>query len=321
MLPFLHFSYFFHPVNKGGDLLNIIQLPNYISDKANTEFNYGVSLINAPDFWKQSINGKGVVVAVIDSGCQIEHEELKENIIDVFNFTDDDNGNLKNVTDYTGHGTHVSGIIAARNQKHIIGVAPRAKLLIVKSIGQNRSSSYDALIKSLEFAINWTGENGEKVDVINLSLGGRSDNKRLREVINDALKKNIFIVAASGNYGDGVDSTNEILYPGFYKEVIQVSAVNERLEPTSFSNSNCNIDFLGPGESIVSTYIENSYNTLSGTSMAAPHISGAICLLINLFKENGRTVSQETIYDYLKSQSTILEGYSKNTQGNGVVKL
>lgn len=295
---------------------------NHITNNNIIAKNYGVSLINAPDFWKQGYKGQGTVVAVIDTGCQTDHEELKDNIIDSFNFTEDDNGDPKNVTDYAGHGTHVSGIIAAGNKNQIIGVAPQSKLLIVKAIGHHTSNAaYKALIKSIRFAINWRGKNREKVDVINLSLGGTKDDPELRNIINEALSKNIFIVAAAGNYGDGSELTDEILYPGYYEEVIQVGAVDQNLDPTPFSNSNRYIDFLGPGDAIYSTFLQNTYTKLSGTSMAAPHISGAISLLLSYFKENDFPRHRKIIHQYLKSNAIMLDGYSKNIQGNGVAQL
>lgn len=299
--------------------MTIIQLPIYLQEIA-IKFNYGVSLINAPSFWKNNYLGTDVITAVIDSGCFINHTELKENILDVYNFTDDDNGDSQNVTDYLGHGTHTAGIIAAKNYNSIVGVAPESKLLILKVMGKN-GGEYENLIKAINYAVEWRGKNNERVDIINLSLGGKYKNKKLKMAINKAINNKVYLVAAAGNYGDGSETTNELLYPGFYKEVIQVGSIDRHKRPAFFSNTNINIDFVAPGQSIYSTYKNGDYAILSGTSMSSPHVSGAIALLLNFFKTNNINPTQEKIYQYLANKALIIEGYSSKTQGHGIVQL
>lgn len=285
------------------------------------EGNYGISLINVPHFWEDSITGKGVIVAVIDSGCQVNHPELKANIIDVYNFTDDDNSDTTNVTDYSGHGTHVAGTIAAQNLHKTIGIAPNSKLVIFKVIDKKGEGSYQNLINAINYASDWRGLNGEKIDVMNLSLSGKKDDPELRKAINRAISNKINVVVAAGNSGDGSELTNEILYPGFYPEVIQVAAVDKNLIPTSFSNTNINIDFLAPGKDIFSSFTNNNYTSLSGTSMAAPHVAGAIALLNEFFRMNNIPATLERIYEYLVSHSLKIENYSSKTQGHGLIQL
>ncbi|WP_349346902.1 S8 family peptidase [Priestia megaterium] len=289
--------------------------------KAATKTNDGVDFLNAKSYWERGFFGQDTVIAVIDTGCDIEHEELKDNILETFNFTNDDNGEINVTTDYTGHGTHVAGIIAATNKQHTIGIAPKAKLLVVKAIGHTSISTHENLIRAIRFVTTWRGKNGEKVDVINLSLGMKEDVPELREAIDEALEENIFVVVAAGNYGDGSELTDEILYPGYYEEVIQVGSVGKSLIPSHISNTNQNIDFLSLGESIYSTYLQNTYIKLTGTSMATPHITGAISLILSYFKTKKLPISQNIIYQYLVSHSLFLEEYTKRAQGNGVLKL
>ena len=268
-----------------------------------------------------TLPGSGINIAVIDSGCFVEHEQLKNNILDVYNFTEDDNANPNNVSDYLGHGTHTAGIIAASNIGKTIGVAPKSKLLILKVFGKTRNSNYEKLTAAINYAVNWRGENNEKIDVINLSLGGSHKDRKMKLAINHATANNVLVVAAAGNAGDGSESTNEILYPGFYKEVIQVGAIDEQEKPTHFSNTNLNIDFVAPGQAIYSTYKEGGYATISGTSMASPHATGAIALLLNFFKENHIPPTLDRVYQYFSAQAKFIEGYSYKTQGNGIIRL
>ena len=164
----------------------------------------GIEMIKAIDVWGISEKGKGIVIAIIDTGCEINHPDLKENIISGYNFTKDDNNNPNIYKDYRGHGTHVAGIIAASdNGKGIVGVAPESKLLILKVIDKNGIGSYENLIKAIEFSINWEGPNKEKVSIINISLGGSLPDKKLYTTIKRAKKKGIVLIAASGNEGDG----------------------------------------------------------------------------------------------------------------------
>lgn len=280
-----------------------------------------IDLIKAPLIWEKSKQGKGRTIAIIDSGCEIDHPDLIENIIGVQNFTSDDDSNPFNVTDYLGHGTHVAGIIASTGKKNkTIGVAPASKLLILKVINKHGVGKYKDLINAIEYSINWKGPEGQKIDVINISLGGNKEDPKLHEIILKAYQIGIIIVVSAGNYGDGNQNTDEILYPGYYKEVIQVGAINEDLKIVESSNSNNQIDFVAPGYRILSTYLNNSYTRLSGTSMAAPHISGGIALLLNTIKKTKNLSNHDNIYFYLSKLSRPL-GYSTKEEGKGLIQL
>lgn len=300
--------------------MNKVIIPNYTIEYKQS-FNYGLDIINVKKMWDKSIKGKGVNVAIIDSGCDIEHEELKDNIIGVYNFTTDDNKEVNMVTDYLGHGTHVAGIIGSCNKKYDIGVAPEANLLILKVINKKGIGNTADLINAIKYAINWRDPNNNRVDVINLSLGTTKDNPELREIINEAIKNNIVIVAAAGNNGDGQFETDEISYPGFYLDVFQIGATDENNVPTIFSNSNQFIDYVAPGNEVFSTYPLNQYASLSGTSMAAPHATGAIALIKNYYRTKDLEISNITIDGYLKQKSKFLSGYPIQFQGMGLIKL
>lgn len=224
----------------------------------------GVALIQAPAIWKET-KGKGITVAILDTGCDRSHPDLQEQIIGGRNFTDDDGSNPDIYLDYNGHGTHVAGTIAAQqNDIGVVGVAPEASLLIVKVLNRKGSGQYGWIINGIHYAIE------QKVDIISMSLGGPTDLPELHEAIQKAVTNNILVVCAAGNEGDGDDSTDEFAFPGYYNEVISVGAINLERRPSDFTNSHNEIDLVAPGEKILSTYLNGKFATLSGTSMAAP---------------------------------------------------
>ncbi|OOZ79388.1 serine protease [Bacillus cereus] len=285
----------------------------------------GVKLINAPAAWEKSEKGKDVVVAVLDTGCQIDHVDLKDRIIGGRNFTTDNNSDPNNYTDMNGHGTHVAGTIAAtENNQGVLGVAPQAKLLIVKVLGgPNGSGAYEWIINGVNYAVNWRGPNGEKVRVISMSLSGPVDNPELHQAVKNAVNNDVLVVCAAGNNGDDDDTTNELSYPGSYPEVVEVGAVDLERNAAPFSESNKNVDLVGPGVGILSTYKGGGYATLSGTSMATPHISGGAALIIKHCEsenEFGRTLSEDEIYAQLIKRTTALDE-SKRKVGNGLLDL
>ncbi|WP_345241151.1 S8 family peptidase [Pontibacillus salipaludis] len=279
----------------------------------------GIEMIGADTLWKEGVEGEGSVVAVIDSGCQIDHPDLENSIIDWHNFT---NGSRRNVTDENGHGTHVAGTIAASlNRKGVVGAAPKSKLLILKAFDANGETSYQTIIQAIQYATKWRGPRGEKVRIISMSFGGSRDYSLLHKAIRRAVDQDILIVCAAGNQGDGNARTSEQMYPGFYKEVVQVGAVDYEGQMADFTNTNDEIDLVAPGVDIISTYPGNQYAKLSGTSMATPHVAGAAALLLEKGnKEFGRTLTEPELYALLVKHTRDL-GLSKSIEGNGLIDL
>lgn len=209
---------------------------------------------------------------------------LKGRIVGGYNFTWDNKGDYKNFFDNCGHGTHVAGIIAAsENGSGIIGVAPEAGLLILKAVSGNGVGEINHLIKAIDYAVSWRGTGGERVNIISMSMGTPEDVPMLHEVIKKAVNANILVVSSAGNEGDGKLATSEIQYPAYYKEVVAVGAVDANGSLAPFSSTNNEVDILAPGVKILSTFLKGTYAELSGTSMAAPHVSGAAALLISSF--------------------------------------
>ncbi|SDD98013.1 major intracellular serine protease [Bhargavaea beijingensis] len=275
----------------------------------------GVELIQAPKIWDET-KGKGIKVAVLDTGCDVNHPDLKERIIGGRNFTDDDKSNPEIYEDYNGHGTHVAGTIAAQeNDAGVVGVAPEADLLIVKVLNRNGSGQYEWIIKGIHYAID------QGADIISMSLGGPVDVPELYKAVKAAVGENILVVCAAGNEGDGDDSTDEFAYPGCYNEVISVGAINLERDPSEFTNSHNEVDCVAPGEEILSTHLNGKYATLSGTSMAAPHVSGALALIkVYATQQFGRKLSEPELYAQLIKRTVPL-GNSPKLEGNGLVYL
>lgn len=276
---------------------------------------YGITQCQAPSIWETGEKGQGVVVAILDTGIDINHPDLRNRIIDGKNFTPE--GDHTNFYDMNGHGTHVAGTIAGEKT----GVAPSASLLICKVLDRHGSGSYDSIIDGLNYARKWKGANGEKVRVINMSLGGSQHSHALESAILNAVSEGILVVVASGNEGDNREETFEQAYPALYNECITVSACDENKKLAPFSNTHLQVDIIAAGIDVYSTYPVNQYAKLSGTSMATPHISGMLALIINIGeKQFKRTLTESEIYALLVKCSCSL-GYEKSSEGNGLPQL
>lgn len=271
---------------------------------------YGINLINSPMMWRMGYTGKNVTIAVIDTGYS-EHDDLKNNVIGGRNFTNEDNSDPNIYIDRNSHGTHVLGTIAGNG--HVKGIAPDAKLLVLKALDKNGNGNLDWLIKAINYAVE------KKVDIISMSLGCAVDVKEFKDAVKNAIDNDILVVCASGNNGDDNADTSEIDYPAYYRETISVGAVDNSRDSAIFTNSNKEVDIVAPGVGIISTSLNNGYCSMDGTSMATPHISGALALLIEWStKEFGRRLSETELYAQL-IKNTIDLGISKTIQGNGLL--
>lgn len=291
------------------------KITNYEVKSIENEIDYmipkSIQLTNVQILWDKGYYGKDIHIAILDTGVDVNHKCLNDRIVETKNFID----GSEDVTDKNGHGTHVAGIIAANRVKDgMTGIAPEASLHIYKVLADNGNGSYDAIIKGLEQAIN------QKVDIINMSLGGTEANERMHELINKAINKGICVVCASGNEAKGDDGTvDEISYPGFWREVIEVGSIEQDGSMSKFSNSNYNIDLVSYGGQITSCYPGNRYATTSGSSQATPQISGALALLKQKFmSEFGRVPECESeLYAQLIKNTKTVQGVNRKLQGNG----
>lgn len=290
----------------------------------------GVKMIKAPEVWDKSAKGVGVVVAILDTGCDHSHPDLKDRIIEGKNFTDQ--GDHNDFSDIDQHGTHVAGTIGATiNDAGVVGVAPEVSLFIgrvfKKDSNGNIGASNNDIIKAIQYCIKWRGPNREKIRVINMSLGGPEDDPKLHDAIKEAVNEGILVVCAAGNEGDfssGGDCSplkDEYSYPGNYHEVVEVGAVDLEGKWPCFTNTNLEIDLVAPGVKIISTIPGGKYAEFSGTSMACPHVAGGAALIINQCeKEFERSFTEPEIYAQIIKRTEHL-GYDKKIEGNGLLKL
>lgn len=256
-------------------LVDMPELPEV--QRASTEWrNWGIDHIGASEVWKHGIRGDGVSVAVIDSGIDTSHPSLKvAGGYSAVSYTDD-------YTDDNGHGTHVAGIIAA-NQPSVglIGVAPNVDLYAVKVLDKNGTATLTTIMRGIQWAME------EDVDIINMSLGTLTDSDAMRRLLEEAKQNGIVVVAAVGNRGESsAGGTDRIEFPARYDSTIGVGAVNINNERASFSASGEAVEFVAPGVNIVSTFKDSTYGPLSGTSMAAPFVSGAFALLMEAYPDD-----------------------------------
>ncbi|WP_128694680.1 S8 family serine peptidase [Methanoculleus taiwanensis] len=245
---------------------------------------WGIERVGAPTV-HEAVDGDGVRVAVLDTGIDYTHPDLEGNYRGGYDFVNDDADPM----DDNGHGTHCAGIIAAeRDESGIIGVAPKADLYAVKVL----SSGGGGYISDVVSGIEWAIEND--IQIISMSLGSNSDSYALRSACDAAYEAGIVLVGAAGNdgrysgYGDTVD------YPARYGSVIAVSAIDENNQRASWSSTGPAVELAAPGVGIYSTY-PDGYRSVSGTSMACPHVAGVAALVLAAHPDLGNTEVRELL--------------------------
>ncbi len=250
--------------------------------------------INMPTAWDFSTGSSGVIVAIVDTGVSSTHPEFAGRLTAGWDYVNGDN----NPTDDQGHGTHVAGIVAAAmNGQGMVGIAPNVRLMPIKVL--NNANPPTGTWANISQGIRYAADYGAKV--INLSLGGTSFSSVMQDAVRYAAGKGAVVVAAAGNQGSSAP-----FYPAYYEEAIAVGATNEDDVYWTLSNYGAWVDVTAPGASIWSTYWNrttgtDTYGFLSGTSMAAPHVSGLAALLFsyrpNLSAADVRAIIEQTVVD------------------------
>lgn len=227
---------------------------------------WGIDRIDAELVWPSSNTADLIKVGIVDTGISNKHPDLLVNVKGGVNTIN----SKKGWNDDNGHGSHVAGTVAALNNiVGVVGAAPAADLYAIKVLGANGSGYLSDVIEGIQ----WGVANGMRI--LNMSLGTASNIQSFEEAVKAAKMAGVTLVVAAGNSGSAVD------YPAAYQEVIAVSATDQNNVIASFSSRGPEVDLAAPGVSILSTYKGAFYATMSGTSMAAPHVTGAAALVMN----------------------------------------
>lgn len=275
-----------------------VQIENQTQD-------WGIPKLKAPSAWQSGYTGKGVKVSVVDTGISA-HPDL----------TISGGASFSSVTssyaDDNGHGTHVAGIIGARNNGiGTVGIAHEASIYAVKALEANGSGSLSSIIAG----IDWSITNG--MDIINLSLGTTSPSTALQQVVDRANNAGILVVAAAGNNGRADGTGDLVNYPARYNAAIAVAATDINNNRASFSATGSTVEVAAPGVGINSTLSNGGYGQMSGTSMATPYVAGNLALMKQAFP----TLSSTQLRTKLSQDAIDLGAAGRDTLfGNGLVQ-
>ncbi len=249
-----------------------------------------------------NVEASSLKVAVIDSGVDLTHPDLKRNLVDGINLVEPS----KSVQDIDGHGTKVSGLIGAvtNNQLGVVSPSRGTSIMPIK-VTENGTGNLSTVVQGIRYAID------HDADVINLSLGNYNNSFALRTVIEEAISKNILIVGAAGN-----DNDSGVVFPAAYPDVLAVASVKTGTEEkASFSNYGSLVDIAAPGTDIYSTSLNGEYAFDKGTSMSAPIVASSGVLL----KEYAPYLTNKQTFKLLKQTASALT--NSYDLGSGVLNM
>lgn len=248
---------------------------------------WNITAFDLPNTWEKT-RGEGVKIGVLDTGCDLDHPDLKKNLLEGKNFVNSKN----DPWDDNKHGTHVCGIISAENNDiGVIGVAPKSQIVPIKVLDKHGNGNLVDVAKGIRWAVDVA-----KVDLICMSLGAPNPVQEVRKAIQYAISKNVTCFVAAGNAG----VTKRIFFPANYPETIAIGSIDQDFNRSKFSNTGDNLDFMAPGSQILSTIPDNWYGVLGGTSMATPFVVGIAALYLSYVRNNKINIKLGGPEDYMR---------------------
>ncbi len=265
---------------------------------AGQEVPWGITRVQAAQAWAAS-RGAGVKLVVIDTGIDRTHPDLAPLLKGGWNtIAKNDDYN-----DDNGHGSHCAGTIAAVDDGvGVVGVAPGVDLYGVKVLDAGGSGTFDDVIAGMQWAVD------NKMAIASMSLGANSGNAALEDAVKAMEKAGVTLIAAAGNSGRSVG------FPAAYAGAIAVAASDSRDRLASFSSRGPAVAVIAPGVGVKSTYMKGGYDTLSGTSMATPHVAGLAALYVS--RNPGATPA--AVRGALTAAAVKLPGVIPEGQGAGL---
>ena len=271
-----------------------------------------------------------ITVAILDTGVDLTHPEYRDVLLPGYDFVDILDGAQEFIGDYlgadaipedeVGHGTHVAGVIAAQGKNMPRGVVPRCRILPVRvlaAMSKDGRRVGAGLVENINNGVKWAIDHG--AHVINMSLGVRNTGGGLphKEVIDYAQRHSVTVVAASGN-----DGRQELYYPGAFPSVIAVGAADDNGNVAEFSTFGDHVSFIAPGVDVYSSSLQDGYAFSTGTSHAAPFVTGAIALMKSYARKQGRELGDQQVKHVLKHTSDKVDRDFKNPKaGYGRLNL
>lgn len=288
---------------------NRVKLPYFKVNKTISSMSevvdWGLRVQNIPETWSKT-SGEGINVYVLDTAGFTNHPDLISNYLGGKNFT-----NSNTIRDLNGHGTHCAGIISAsQNNIGMVGVAPKSKVYLIKVLSDNGSGAIKYIEDGLQYCIDsLQAEN--PAHIVSMSLGGDYPmGNKIELLIKKLYELNIPVVCAAGNSGrEGIN------YPAKYKETIAIGAFDESGRLANFSTTGSELDFVAPGVDIYSTWVNDSYASISGTSMATPFVAGIIALMLSKHKKQ----EEQTGFNDCKTVADIKNHLIKHSIDQGKI--
>jgi thermitase len=286
---------------------------------------WGLPKIKAPAAWDITTGGSDVIIAVVDTGIDLSHPDFSclGKLTSGWDFVNNDA--IPN--DDFGHGSHVAGIAAActNNGIGVAGVSWGARLMPVKVLDAYGSGSYERVANGVTYAVD------HGADIVNLSLGGIDESSALADAVQYAYDHDVLVVVAAGNCAQGYSGSpcygliNPIMYPAAYSTTLAVAATDSNDNWANFSEHHPYVDVAAPGVSIYSTWKNDGYAWLQGTSMATPYVAGLAALVWSLdpslTHDQVRAIIQSTADDVWTSGKDDYTGYGRINAGQALQSL